>query len=491
VWNNNASNDSLVTTEANQFLIGATGGVGIGTASPSSQLTVHGNLELDSTGAVLIFPDGSSQTSAAGPSSSWGLVGNGGTTPGTHFLGTTDSAAIEIKVNNVRALRIEPVYHSSTGRTSNVILGDSANSVASGVFGATVSGGGSEFVNHVGANHGTVGGGTGNTVTGLGGSVVGGISNTATGDESFVGGGSLNVAEGNYAVVAGGRSNTAGGDYDSTVGGGNGNTATGDGSTVGGGSYNDAEGNHAVVGGGNDNSATHSKSFVGGGESNTASNMAATVCGGFVNSATGGSSTVAGGAHNSATATWATVPGGRWNEARGQFSFAAGRRAKAFHSGSFVWHDATYSTSDSLVSTAGNQFLARASGGFQFLTAAAPNLTTGAGLAAGSGTWGSLSSKSSKTAFENINTRDYLDRVASLELKEWKYKTEDPSVTHVGPMAEDFYATFGHGPSEESITTVDADGVALAAIQGLYELVKEQQADIERMRTAMAKAGIE
>jgi hypothetical protein len=49
-------------------------------------------------------------------------------------------------------------------------------------------------------------------------------------------------------------------------------------------------------------------------------------------------------------------------------------------------------------------------------------------------------------------------------------------------MAEDFYAAFGHGPSERSITTVDASGVALAAIQGLYELVKEQQAEIERLR---------
>ncbi len=41
---------------------------------------------------------------------------------------------------------------------------------------------------------------------------------------------------------------------------------------------------------------------------------------------------------------------------------------------------------------------------------------------------------------------------------------------------------FGHGPGEHSITTIDADGVALAAIQGLYELVKEQQAEIERLR---------
>ncbi len=32
----------------------------------------------------------------------WRLLGNGGTTPGTHFLGTSDNQAFEIKVNNLR-----------------------------------------------------------------------------------------------------------------------------------------------------------------------------------------------------------------------------------------------------------------------------------------------------------------------------------------------------------------------------------------------------
>jgi hypothetical protein len=103
---------------------------------------------------------------------------------------------------------------------------------------------------------------------------------------------------------------------------------------------------------------------------------------------------------------------------------------------------------------------------------------------------GALSSRVSKTDFNDIDTRAYLERVASLSLKEWSYKTER-GVTHVGPMAEDFYAAFGHGPSERSISTVDADGVALAAIQGLYELVKEMQIENERMREALRRAGIE
>ena len=58
-------------------------------------------------------------------------------------------------------------------------------------------------------------------------------------------------------------------------------------------------------------------------------------------------------------------------------------------------------------------------------------------------------------------------------------------------MAEDFRQAFGLGDSDTAISMVDADDVALAAIQGLYELVKEQQVEIERMRAAMEKAGIE
>ena len=36
----------------------------------------------------------------------WKAGGNSGTTAGTHFLGTTDSIALEVKVNNLRAFRI-------------------------------------------------------------------------------------------------------------------------------------------------------------------------------------------------------------------------------------------------------------------------------------------------------------------------------------------------------------------------------------------------
>ena len=47
-------------------------------------------------------------------------------------------------------------------------------------------------------------------------------------------------------------------------------------------------------------------------------------------------------------------------------------------------------------------------------------------------------------------------------------------------MAQDFYAAFGVGPDDKHIATVDADGVALAAIQGLDQEVEsgKQKAEI-------------
>jgi hypothetical protein len=53
-------------------------------------------------------------------------------------------------------------------------------------------------------------------------------------------------------------------------------------------------------------------------------------------------------------------------------------------------------------------------------------------------------------------------------------------------MAQDFYAAFGLGSDDRHISTVDPDGVALAAIQGLYELAKEKDAQIAELEERVA-----
>lgn len=53
-------------------------------------------------------------------------------------------------------------------------------------------------------------------------------------------------------------------------------------------------------------------------------------------------------------------------------------------------------------------------------------------------------------------------------------KKQNDSIRHIGPMAQDFCAAFEVGHDDKRISTIDADGVALASIQALYQLVKEK-----------------
>src|SRR5262249_49947676 len=83
--------------------------------------------------------------------------------------------------------------------------------------------------------------------------------------------------------------------------------------------------------------------------------------------------TIGGGEQNTNTGYCATVPGGVQNFAEGDYSFAAGNRAKAVHNGSFVWAD---SQDADFSSTSTNQFNVRASGGVR-LSDNTPSLSFG------------------------------------------------------------------------------------------------------------------
>jgi len=253
------------------------------------------------------------------PSSGWSLSGNGGTIPGTDFLGTTDNQPLDFRVNGLRALRLEP-----NATSPNTIGGHVENSVTSGVKGATISGGGTSGI----------------------------LKNEVTADYGTIGGGNSNLASGR----------------DATVGGGAGNLASNVFATVGGGGANRASNLFATVGGGGNNRATGSQSTVSGGVTNAATSFYATVSGGQANSANG---------------IYSTVPGGHLNVAGGSYSFAAGRNAKANHVGTFVWADGTGMVGADFASTAVDQFLVRAAGGTTFYSnrglTAGVSLTSGAG----------------------------------------------------------------------------------------------------------------
>jgi hypothetical protein len=398
------------------------------------------------------------------------------------LLGAAPNQPLEFVLNSASAWRLVP-----NGTSPNIIGGYSGNIVSNGVVGAFIGGGGNaSFPNRVGGNYATVSGGE---------------NNTASGNSATVSGGANNFASGLFTIV----------------GGGSGNGATSAYATVGGGAGNLAEGSYATVGGG---------------WNNRSANLYASLGGGLGNRGLGRSSTVGGGEFNQAVGEYSTVPGGRDNVASASYTLAAGRRAKANHPGAFVWADQQEAD---FGSTADNQFSIRAAGGvrlnndtslsFGNQTRQMINLwSTGYGIGvqgsaayfrsdneffwyrggshsdafgdAGAGgtqlmrlgntgnlviagTLSQGSDRAIKQDFAAVNPREILDKVVALPLQTWAY-TSDASRRHLGPVAQDFHAAFGlNGDDDKHIATVDADGVALAAIQGLNEKVEVRSAKSE------------
>ncbi|MFZ5964922.1 tail fiber domain-containing protein [Thalassococcus sp. BH17M4-6] len=102
---------------------------------------------------------------------------------------------------------------------------------------------------------------------------------------------------------------------------------------------------------------------------------------------------------------------------------------------------------------------------------------TAAGNLIIAGTLSESSDKNAKMAIEPIDSHDVLAKVSQLPVSSWTYKHDAETGTrHIGPMAQDFYAAFGTGHSDTTISTLDTSGVALAAIQALHAQNTEQQA---------------
>jgi hypothetical protein len=99
---------------------------------------------------------------------------------------------------------------------------------------------------------------------------------------------------------------------------------------------------------------------------------------------------------------------------------------------------------------------------------------SGAYLSTG-GTWTNASSRDLKENFTSVDTSDILAKINQLDLSSWNYKTENASIRHLGPIAEDFYNIFQLGNSNKSISTIDPAGVALAGIQALDKKITNVQ----------------
>ena len=114
-------------------------------------------------------------------------------------------------------------------------------------------------------------------------------------------------------------------------------------------------------------------------------------------------------------------------------------------------------------------------------------ITTWNGATLGdNGVWNSVSDVESKHAFADVDKDALLERLASLPIRSWSYRVETDDVRHIGPTSQDFKAAFGLGSNEKTIGMIDADGVALAAIQGLNAKLEtkiaEQAREIAELR---------
>lgn len=407
------------------------------------------------------------------------------------------NAPLDIKANGQRALRLEPHTESP-----NVIGGSSVNHAIPGVVGAFIGGGGTPdngdgagYTNRVTGDYGAVAGGMGNSASGAS-FIGGGASNRTDANGATIGGGIQNIIDfADGGTIAGGFDNHCSGD-DSTIGGGRENSTVGQNCTVAGGRENGAGAHGATVGGGRGNAAHHEHTTIAGGYYNRCGGEYGTIGGGQGNEVDGTEATVGGGLQNTITAfgEWATIPGGFQNRAEGLASFAAGFRAHALHRGAFVWADGTFSQVPiaqvrPFVSTTNNEFSVRAAGGVRFVTAVDTNGTPTAGVSLdpGAGAWSNLSDRNAKENFAPTDPQQVLDKVAALPLATWNYKTQDKSVRHIGPTAQDFHAAFGVGENDRTISTVDADGVALAAIQGLNNKVAALEKQVAELNALVQK----
>lgn len=395
-----------------------------------------------------------------------------------------DEKALSVQISNTDLVSLEPLMQERLAAKSDsnhdednaetqtddlfsTMSGGSKN--VSDAYHTTVAGG---YLNEASVAYASVGGGRENLATDLYSTVGGGYANQASGRDSTVGGGSRNTAENHHATVSGGIRNQA----------------SASDATVGGGSYNLASDTYATVSGGTQNEASGSGAVVGGGAGNLASNNQSTVGGGLGNQSNGAYATISGGQGNLANGDYSAIPGGLLNQAQGEYSFAGGHRAivSEDHPGAFLFAD---SVEADFLSEGADEFGVRATGGVRFVTGVDGDgdPIAGVSLAPGSGSWSSTSDRGMKENFMEVNQLEILQMVVDLPISEWNYKSQEASIRHIGPMSQDFFTAFGTGEDEFHISSVDADGISLAAIQGLYQLIKEKDSQIETLESRLGR----
>jgi len=89
------------------------------------------------------------------------------------------------------------------------------------------------------------------------------------------------------------------------------------------------------------------------------------------------------------------------------------------------------------------------------------------------------SDKTKKENFKPVDGEEVLKKIRSFELTSWNFIGHDPKeFRHYGPMAQDFFAAFGHDSvgqigTETTINSGDMAGILMIAVQALEKRTAE------------------
>ena len=272
-----------------------------------------------------------------------------------------------------------------------------------------------------------------------------------------------------------------------TVGGGSSNSAVQDGATVGGGLSNIADEIYSTVAGGATNWAQGAYSAIGGGHENMVGNgtIFSTIGAGFMNVISTDSAVISGGVFNiiQPIAFGSNINGGSNNQCGGFFStVAGGLYVLALAPQTFGWGHGSASdpvliqNPNSIVFGDGTNIpynfgINNENPAFPLHVGTNPTNGNGAFLSTG-GVWTNGCSRTFKENFIPLKSDEILQKLIALPIYRYNYKGESEAITHISPVAEDFYQLFNTGSDPRYIAGIDMGGVAILAIQ---ELAKQNQ----------------
>src|SRR5439155_18857787 len=98
------------------------------------------------------------------------------------------------------------------------------------------------------------------------------------------------------------------------------------------------------------------------------------------------------------------------------------------------------------------------------------------------------SDRNAKKNFAPVNAEAVFEKLAAIPIQSWNYIWEfDTNTPHLGPMAQAFKAAFYPGRDDKSISTLEFDGVELAAIQGLNQKLDQQRAENAELKRELTE----